>query len=322
MAQRIIIASGVEIRDTRQQFDLETLLNARAHRLPTGKWVFPAPPAVALFEIENVFTMAEFGAALQEDKAWVVYSGHSRYGQGPAFGPARTPHCPTAASMSTNPWGQHFRMGWDATDTECVGDILEHGVDPVEFDITAAPAGVELPGALVRASAAARDVERQRRRGRLSRYQRAHPCSIPNAWRELRVCQPAVASKASARPSTPLQDRHYYRQTKVDGHDEFLTAVKVGHADLDAITLRCSVLFMGSCSSRVHYRHALVKHRRTQRAKCTFFLTSHVNSASHAATFVEAAFNLVDPTTRRGAARMVRLLNRQPDPGTVTVERP
>jgi len=327
MPQRIIVASGIEIRDAPQEADLVGMLNTRAQPnwvWPPGlRWTFPrGPVAAAKFEIELVHTMAEFRTALEERDAWVIYSGHSRYGQGPAFGPANTAHCPTAVDMPVNPWGQHFRMGWDATDTECMGDILEHGVAPRELDITAANPGLSLPSALVRAASAAKDVERMRRRGKLTRQDRRHPCNIRGAWRNLHTCHSVEAEQFSLRPDQPILNRNYYAQITVGGTPDFLTAVTVGHGDLDTVNLRCAVLFMGSCSSNVHYRHSLVNHRTTQRANCWFYLTMRVNSASHAATFVDEALNGTDPLSRGGARTMIWRLNSQPDPGTVVVVKP
>jgi len=112
-------------------------LNDKAEPKGDSVWIYPKGSGPkAKFEVSVVFTKNEFAAALDTVDAYVVYSGHSRLGQGPAFGPKDTPEVPKKASFPDNPWGIHFRMGYDATYTEAVGDLLQHSVTPEEYDLT------------------------------------------------------------------------------------------------------------------------------------------------------------------------------------------
>src|SRR5207245_5319329 len=112
MVQKIIVAAGIEIRDF-QGSTLVAFLNANADPGKASVWTHPkGSGSKATREVRVVFTMAEFAAALDVEDAIVIYEGHSRYGQGPAFGPASTPHVPDKKAFPINPWGVHFRMGY------------------------------------------------------------------------------------------------------------------------------------------------------------------------------------------------------------------
>src|SRR5437899_2736775 len=150
MARKVIIASGLELRDKRQGRSVVKFLSDNAEPTKPWFWTYPKGSGTkAKFEVSVVFTAKDFAAALDTVDAYVVYSGHSRLGQGPAFGKADTPVMPNKESFPTNPWGVHFRMGYDATDTEARGDLLEHSVTPEEYDLTKAPEDAFLPGSLL-----------------------------------------------------------------------------------------------------------------------------------------------------------------------------
>jgi hypothetical protein len=161
----------------------------------------------------------------------------------------------------------------------------------------------------------------------LSAAERKNSCLIGYSWRPLELCKPDEVEKESARPSKPLKGRHYYDQIVVKDdppgkpHPDYLTSVVAGHADLDQITLRCALLFMASCFSRMHFREALVRHRKKQRSKCWFYLTCKISLASLAAKFVDEVFNGTDPLTVPGSKRMGRALNGKKYHGTVVVVR-
>jgi len=161
MAQTIIIAQGIEIRDVGQGMILQAFLkkecDLKAGSVASGgatTWTFPRGAGTkATHEVQVVYDQSAFAKALDTVDAFVVYEGHSRYGQGPAFGPAGTPKVPDKKTFPVNPWSIHFRMGYDATDTECIDDLVHHSVSPTEYDLTTSGAKAFLPSALVTAAA-------------------------------------------------------------------------------------------------------------------------------------------------------------------------
>ena len=318
MAQKIIVASGIEIRDF-QGSALPTFLNANADAGKGSVWTFPkGAGAKADFEVTVVFTMAEFKSALEADGAWVIYEGHSRYGQGPAFGDPNVGHVPDVKKYPANPWGIHFRMGYDATDTECVGDLLEHSVKPAEYDLPASPPKAFLPNALKSAAKRAQEVEDRRKKKKLTKIEVKAPCSIRGAWRSLDVCDATLADTETSRKERPLKGRHYYA-FKPGPPKEYLTAVQVGSADLDKSPLKCAVLFMASCSSQVHFLEPLANRRKAVKSKCKFYMTAQVCSAFHARTFLQQVFKKHDPVSKRGSKVILKALNGERDSGSVGI---
>lgn len=294
MAQKIIVAEGIEIRDF-QGTNLIAYLNANADR-NNFVWTYPKGAGTKTkYEVEVVFTMAEFAKALDTPNAYVIYEGHSRYGQGPAFGPAKAPYVPDKTAFPINPWGIHFRMGYDATPTHCIADLLAHSVAPAEYDLIRTPTRAFLPKALQRASNEVKLAEKKIRARRIGGNRR---CPIGWAWREIDVCLPVLAAFKTAREEQPLKGRHYY------GHPwnevgEYLTAVEVGSADLNKSKLRCKVLFMASCSSKVHFYKSLSRQRKVTKSNCIFYLTHYTSEASHARNFIRTIFEQgVNPTNK------------------------
>jgi hypothetical protein len=317
MAQKIILAAGLEIRDSQGQ-QMLAYLAREAQPGAADTWTYPkGPVAKAKFVIKVVYTMVEFRSALDEPGAWVVYEGHSRYGQGPAFGPAQITHCPPTSSFPVNPWGVHFRMGYDAVESECMGDIIEHAVNPTEFDLLAVPKGASLPDGLKDAAAYAQAIESRRKKGRLTRTERKTPCAIAGAWRDLKTCFAKVAAEKTCRGDTPLDGRHYFKRIPARPKDEFLTTVKAGHADLDASSLKCAVFFMPSCSSKVHYRKTLLERRKAAKSTCKIYLTSSVPLANHAVNFLKVVFAGHDPTTAKGSKAFLKVVNGEKQSGRV-----
>jgi hypothetical protein len=74
---------------------------------------------------------------------------------------------------------------------------------------------------------------------------------------------------------------------------------------------------MPSCSSKVHYRQALVERRKAAKSKCRFFLTSTPPQAYHAVNFLKVALAGHDPTTDAGARQLLRVLNGEKHSGRV-----
>lgn len=320
MVQVIVIAHGIEIRDFQGQM-LQAFLQKHCDRNgpappPGGNntWLFPiGSGAKATHEIRVVYQMTDLEAALDLSKAFVVYEGHSRYGQGPAFGPENMPHVPDKKAFPVNPWGVHFRMGYDATDTECIGDLFDHSVVPAEYDLTTAGSKDFLPGEL---TGAIKKIEAMKKA--VARRKPATLCGVDDAWRALDVCAPKRAAAKTARGDLPLSGRHYYK--KKAKPEEFLTAVKVGSKDLDKATLACSLLFMASCSSKVHYYQPLKRRRKAAKSACIFLLTGEVCSAFHAMTFLQQVLlKKRDPMVDRDLERIVRVLNHPDDSGHVGI---
>lgn len=329
MVTQVIVASGIEIRDALQGVSLLRYLNDNADfDKRSGRWTFPkGAGAKARFQVSVVYTAGELATALDTADAYVVYSGHSRYGQGPAFGPAGTPHIPDKGAFPVNPWGVHFRMGYDATDTEAIGDLTKHSVSPLEYDLTSLPAKPFLPKALVTAAAQVRNVESKRRSGKLTKAQAKSPCTVPGSWRAFSTCWAKLAKTATARGDTPLAGRHYYAHrphyepTKAQpkGRDEFFVSVAVGSTDLDASSLKCKLFFMASCSSHEHFYRPLARRRRAVKSSCKFMLTSFVNTASNARNFLEAIFQGHDPLTRKGSKAVLKHLNGYRSSGVIGI---
>jgi hypothetical protein len=323
--QVIVIAHGIEIRDVGQGIILQDFLKTNCDRKgaapkpgENNTGIYPKGSAAkATHEIRVVYQMSDLAAALDLADALVVYEGHSRYGQGPAFGPAGTAKVPDKKAFPVNPWGVHFRMGYDATDTECIGDLFDHSVMPTEFDLTAATSKDFLPDALstamVKAQAQAKVIKTKKVKAK-------DTCGLSGAWRSMDTCQPALATKATARADEPLKGRHYYIHQDWKKPEEFLTAVKVGSSDIDKAKLACKLFFMASCSSKVHFHAALVRRRKAAKSSCSFLLTGQVCATSHATTFLkQVLLKKRDPTSKAELKKIVKALNGETDSGIVGI---
>jgi hypothetical protein len=316
MPRVIIIAQGIEIRDAGQGYWLQHFLKAQCDPQGGGVWTYPkGPKAKATHKVMVVYDMAAFTKALDTADTFVVYEGHSRYGQGPAFGPANTPKVPDKKAFPTNPWGVHYRMGYDATDTEAMDDLIDHSVVPGEYDLVAAGAKAFLPTALENASAKAKA---RAKHIKAKKVKAKAVCGLSGAWRSFSSCAPALATTKTARGDEPLKGRHYYARLVKKPRDEFMVSVGVGSADLDKSNLRCKVLFMASCSSKVHFYRPLARRRRAVKSTCKFILTGQVCATSHGKHFLEQV--LVkghDPTTKAWMTKIVKALNGVVDAGLV-----
>lgn len=324
MTQLVVVAQGIEIRDEPASSDLQDLLTASCDRKgaapaagAANTWLYPKGPAArATHEIQVVYEQAALATALDTPDALVVYEGHSRYGQGPAFAPSGTPTIPDKKAFPVNPWGVHFRMGYDATDTECVDDLLHHSVTPTEFNLLRAPASSFLPAELQSAAAQAKA---QATRIKAARTRAGATCGLGGAWRAMDVCEPARAATVTSRGDVPLKGRHYYRH-RTRRPEEFFTAVAVGSADLRKSSLACRLFFVASCSSHVHFFEPMTRRRKAAKSRCTFLLTAQVCSSSHARTFLrQVLLKRRDPTTARGLKAIVRALNGEIDSGLVGI---
>lgn len=312
MVQKIIVAVGLEIRDF-QGATLLSYLNSKADAGKSSTWTFPkGAPAKATHVVEVVYTMVEFAKALDTADAIVIYEGHSRYGQGPAFGDAGMPHVPDKKKYPVNPWSVHYRMGYDATDTECIGDLVNHSVAPKEYDLVTSSAKAFLPDALERAAGTIKAAETV-----LKKAKGKGRCSTKGAWRLFDNCEKKLATTVTARGDEPLKGRHFYSRLVKKPADEFMTSVEVGSTDLDKLSLKCKVLFMASCSSHEHYFEPLNKRRNAVKSNCKFYMTAHVCAAYHGRNFVRAIFDGTDPLSKKGVKAMLKTLNGETDSGVV-----
>jgi hypothetical protein len=320
MAQKIVIAEGIEIRDSLQGATLLKFLNDKCDpkKGAVSVWTYPkgASAKGITHEVEVVYTKAEFAKALDTADTFVVYEGHSRYGQGPAFGPAGTPEVPDAKKFPVNPWGVHFRMGYDATDTECIDDLVHHSVTPTEYDLTTSGATAFLPAALTTAAANAKARQKAIKAKKIAAVA---ACSTAGAWRLFDTCFAKLSTTTTARGDKPLKGRHFYNILPRKP-PEFETSVQVGSADLDKSSLACKLLFMASCSSHVHFFEPLDKRRKAAKSKCKFLMTGLVCSASHANMFLEQVLiKGHDPISKTGSKAMVKALNGVSDSGIVNI---
>ena len=293
MARSVVVAFGVQIRDGSTHRSLVDHLNSVAKSTGTGTWDFP-PKGTVTHTVSIVYTKAEFLASLDSTDAYVVYDGHSRIGQGPAFGPASTPECPDAAKYPNNPWGDNVLMGHHAVSVEMREDILQHGIDPPEYPVLSPIDPTHL------LSSGVRDV--------ITRAQKITKpkCNTTHAWRTLTVCDPTLAGTANCRKAKTLATRHYYRRRKAPEYD---TLVLRGNSDLTPRKLACAVLFMNSCSSAEHYRDPLEAQRTAVKSACSFYFTQHVCSGPQTLTFVKLVLAGVDPVSTTGSARYVKDMN-------------
>jgi hypothetical protein len=306
--QLIIVAFGIQFRDIDWP-QTETLLKANcdAKAGATNTFTFPkGAGAKATHEIQVVFDMADFVKAVDTPDAVVVYDGHSRYGQGPAFGPAKIDETPDAKAFPTNPWGVHYRMGFDATDTDCLADLVHHSIVPAEFDLPTASSTAFLGKELVTAAAKAQANAKAMKGKKLTV---AAVCSTAGAWREFDSCYKKLAETATSRGDKPLKGRHYYKEVRGKPH-EFKAAVTVGSVDLDKSKLPGKLLVMGSCSSHVHFFKALDRRRTAVKSGCKFILTADVCFADLATAFLKLVLvKKIDPTTSKGMATLASKLN-------------
>jgi hypothetical protein len=251
--------------------------------------------------------LSDFLKAVDTPDAVVVYDGHSRYGQGPCFGPAGIDQMPDAKSFPTNPWNVTYKMGFDGTDTDCMGDLMHHSILPTEYDLTAAPSTAFLGEGLVAAAAKARANEKAIK---AKKIKASAVCSTAGAWREFNSCFAKLAGTATKRSDTPLKDRHFYQILPQKKENEFKASITVGSADVDQSKLPGKLLVMGSCSSQAHFFAALDRRRKAVKSSCKFILTGDVCSADLATAFLQRVLlKKMDLNTSKGMAKLAKSLN-------------
>ena len=289
----VIIAIGVEVRDWPYTIDLIEYLNNNAtpDSSKANHWSFDLTKKKIKYNLRIVFTKSDFQKALDEKDAFVVYDGHSRYGQGPAFGPSNLDHCPSKTTYPTNPWEDNYRMGWDTIKVPCEDEILNHCTNPTEFPHKKAPKKLF----------ARRSIKTMLEKS----SKRSDKCKQSNpAKRKLLKCYPTIARKRNGRGEQTLLRRHYWEKTSSD----FSTLIQVGNEDLKKVSLRCKVLFMNSCSSKWHFYYALKRQKKTKRSKCAFYMTRRVCSASTTEIFIKSLFAGHNPTSKKGSKKFLKAM--------------
>lgn len=319
MTQQVIIVFGVEIRDYSWTKDVQPFVAQHCDAKPGSSDTFTYPKNATgsnvAYEIHIKFELAELAVALDTADAIAIYNGHSRYGQGPSCGPANTPTLPDKKNYPVNPWGVHYRMGYDAVKAHCLEDIMHHSTLPTEYDLPNGTATF-LPEALVKAAEGARNVPK------------GADCFTSGAWRAFDSCQGGLAKKTTSRGDIPLKGRHYYaalhgqgpgqRETSDRPKDEFLSAVCVGSADLKLTKLLCKLLIMASCSSRVHFFDALDRQRKASGSDCKFIMTNFIASEVFPLVFLQQVLlKGLDPTTLDGMKTLVKKFNAEDGSGYV-----
>jgi len=248
----IIVAFGIEFRDYPHRKALETYLGKVAKKGADG--VFHYKQGKREFSIQIVFSKKAFLQALDTPDAIVIYDGHSRFGQGPAFvEKSGVGQCPTKQDFPNNPWEDHVRMGWDVIAVTVEAEIMHHCTNPKEYAGKAVPTFA--PQNVRYFVYKANKNKPNCKSGEISK-------------RKLLDCFPDKAREKNGRGDQTLIDRHYWLAT-AKPVDSF-TLVEAGAADLRKSKLSCQVLFMNSCSSREHYFCSLAARKR-EPSRSVFF---------------------------------------------------
>jgi len=290
----VIVAIGIEIRRWSYTSELIDFLNTNATviRDKINQWTYSVPRKNLYYIVSIVYSFDEFRTALDTENAYVIYDGHSRWGQGPAFGDTSL-HCPSPVLYPTNPWQDTFKMGWDTIRVPCIEEIFDHCTDPEEYPHTRIPARLF----------AKKNVKRMLNKSK-GRSQRCNQRGY--AKRLLRNCYPQFAQKLNGRGVKPLLNRHYW--IKKRNEEDFYTLIQVGQRDLDSVSLKCRVLFMNSCSSKGHFYYALKRQKRRKKSKCNFYMTRYSCGAATTLIFIKLLFKGYRPTGRNGSRRFLRAM--------------
>ena len=324
MPTKIFLAYGLHFRDT-DWLDAFELLVDRCDEIAGEQdaFVFPSGSKKPKYEIRALFDKAGFAKALDEKDAVVVFDGDSRLGQGPSFGAERVGRVPDKNAFPANPWGGHYRMGYDAVETYAHADLLEHSVLPDEWDLSQIPVKAFIPVSLVYAAGKVQAAEKSFRTNRANAVAR---CRTEGAWRRFADCYRKLEQTTTARGEQPLLGRHYHRSEREAGlgmeevQDDFATPVKVGSSDLDKSRLAGKLLVMASCSSHFHFFAPLDRRRKAVGSRCRFLLTAHVCTANLPVAFLENVLQHgMDPTTDAGMKALADALSGVPGSGAVQV---
>jgi hypothetical protein len=311
MAQLIIVLFGIQFRDSDWPNSKTVLTeNCDVKAGATDTFTFPkGAGAKAKYEVQVKFDLADFGQAIGTPNAVVVYDGHSRFGRGPCFGPAGIAQMPDAKSFPINPWDMSYKMGYDATATECEKDLLHHSVLPTEYDLTTAASTAFLGTDLMDAAA---EVQANEQRLKAKKIKAGTVCrSKERFWRKFDLCLPEQAATPTQRGDRPMKGRHFYQIVAGKKKESiFNVSIAAGAADLDKSKLPGKLLVLASCSSHMHFFDALDRRRKAANSGCKFILTSDLCYADLATVFLKRVLlDKIDPTTSAGMAKLTKALN-------------
>lgn len=313
---RVLVAVGAEVRDWRDHKETRAHLDWVAKRTTPDSYAYEGKGRD--YEFTFAYTKAGFASGLDLDGGIVIYQGHSRYGQGPAFGDAKLPTYPDPAKYPVNPWGDHFRMGFDAVHTACLADIWNHGVEPKEYTRDPPPkdlfAWQSTKTMLTRTKGKCGDKVASRR--------------------SLLRCAPDLTKKLKTVDVIPhreslLDGRHYWYTVKEheidfvplyidnDGYIEYQTIVESSSKDLETVGLKCSLLYMNSCSSKLHFSAALKRRKTAVGSKCVFYLANEICYGEPLLVFIRQLLDGVDPVSKSGSKTMLTKLNESGRAGKV-----
>lgn len=309
MLQTIIVAEGIQFRDI-QGKELVDFLNKVADKGKSSLnvWTYPKQMSgrPAAFEVRVVYEKQAFDAALNTSGAYVVYEGHSAYGQGPTFGPKEAPYIPIERS---NPWADHFCMGYDAVFVPAIAYLLRHSILAKEYDLNTTPPWAFLPEAL---KEVADSLKKRTATTREELY----------VWQPF---APELDEAQTARNEQPLRGRHYFLfqpGLEYESDDEYLCSVRAGAEDLEKSSLKCALLFMSCCGSKPYFHEVLKRRRAIAKSKCKFYLTLHNTAASNGMNFVKQVFAGYDPLDPRGAYAVLSALNGEDGSGMIAMYSP
>ncbi len=295
----IIIAFGVEFRNLKYRKELQAYLK----KLTKSKsdTHFKYKKGDRDYDIQIVFTRDEFLKALDTPGAIVVYEGHARHGQGPAFDETGgAGDCPSTFFAPKNPWENHVRMGWDAVKLPVKGDILKHCVNPDEY--------------------AEKKVSKYSQPSVRYVYRKASTkttkCSFKGySKRKLIKCFPSLAKSKNKRGVASLLKRHFWYTKDIEKtkKKDPYTFVKVGAKDLKKSKLKCRLFFMDTCKAVPHYYCSLRHRKRETKSKCIFLLTrklAYMGLSKAINNFIKLVLEEdVDPFKRSGRKRLITELN-------------
>ena len=294
----IIVAWGIDIRDWIDHEDLlEYLEQEKLFKKVVEGEHYRRKVKRRTYDVRLVYDKEGFRKALKKPGAIVIYHGHSRFGQGPAFGPKNT-ECEVDVS-SVNHWNDHFRMGFDVVKIPLLSEH-KNGSQPTEYS-------GKLLGKLT-GKQSVRDGLRKANSD--AGVRRAKRCDQKGwAKRRMQKCAPKAVKESeewkNCRGET-VAGRHYWLKSR----NVFWSLVKSNDDDLKRTKLKCRVLFMNSCSSWGHYLSALKRHREMSDSKCLFFLTRRASDwgANTTTVFIKEIINGNSLSSSREVCAMLRAL--------------
>lgn len=236
------------------------------------------------YNISIVTTVKGFHNALNTEEAIVIYYFHSRYGQGPAF----------------QGWEDYFRMSYDYVNIPCKDEIFDHSTNPTQIPNNHS-------GKMFVSKHVRKVIASSKNRLKNKKWSEWGCNFRKSVQRPLSGCDLSLAYSL-----TSLQNRDfwYLRLRPIYEEDDYWTIVKGGAGDLDSVDLKCSVLFMYSCSSKKHYLKTLRRRKRQTKSKCVFYLTKRVVNPTEAPKkFLELLFKGKNPYTNKGSKQFLKHMN-------------